>query len=288
MLPPNNDKMPKTQPVQRGTTKPFRVKGQVKTSPESDWYVDVADGSVDGWSVVHKFGAANVGTTYTPVCEGGFYRTPQVAGATTLRIKAGGDANDTAAGTGAREVTLEGLNATGAEIVETIATNGASASTATTNSFIRLHRLYVSASGTYATQSTGSHVGDIVVENSAGTEDWATITSTDFARGQSQIAVYSIPTGKKGFIKEVFMSIDTNKSVDVTFFQRENILETAAPYTPMRLITEAKGLSGPFSLPIQTPINGFDGPCDIGFMAKVSTGTADLTVDFEILLKDEA
>jgi hypothetical protein len=257
--------MPKTQPVKRGTTKPVRVKGQVKTSPESDWYVDVADGAIDGWSVVHKFGAANVGTTYTPVCEGGFYRTPQVAGATTLRIKAGGDANDTAAGTGAREVTLEGLDATGAEIVETIATNGASASTATTNSFIRLHRLYVSASGTYATQSTGSHVGDIV-----------------------QIAVYSIPTGKKGFIKEVFMSIDTNKTVDVTFFQRKNILETAAPYTPMRLITEAKGLSGPFSLPIQTPINGFDGPCDIGFMAKVSTGTADLTVDFEILLKDEA
>jgi len=261
----------------------------VNLSPETfskEWYVALAEGLVPGWSVVHKFGAANVTATYTPVCEGGFYRTPQVAGATQLRIKAGGNAADTAAGAGAREVTLQGLDATGAEITETIATNGASASSATTASFIRLHRLWVSASGTYATQSAGSHAGDIVIEDSAGTQDWATIASTDFPRGQSQIGIYSIPAGKTGYIKEVFGTVDSNKTMNIAFFQRKNILETAAPYSSMRLITEMKGISGPFSLLITTPVNGFTGPCDIGFMAKVSTGTGDLTVDFEIMLKD--
>jgi hypothetical protein len=238
----------------------------VNISPETfskEWYVALAEGLVPGWSVVHKFGAANVGTTYTPVCEGGFYRTPQVASAT-----------------------LQGLDATGAEITETLATNGASASSATTNSFLRLHRFWVSSSGTYATQSTGSHVGDIVIEDSAGTQDWATIVSTDFPKGQSQIGVYSIPTGKTGYIQEVFGTVDSNKTMNIAFFQRKNILETAAPYTPMRLITEMKGISGPFNLLVTTPINGFTGPCDIGFMAKVPTGTGDLTVDFEIMLKD--
>ena len=251
-----------------------------------DWYKQVASGDVPGWSVVHKFGTLNATTTYSPVCEGGFYRTPQVASATQLRIKAGGNANDTAGGSGAREITLQGLDTTGAEITETLTTNGASASSPTTNSFLRLHRLWVSASGTYASQTAGSHAGDIVIENSAGTEDWATISSTDFPRGQSQIGVYSIPTGKIGYIKEVFGTVDSNKTLNIAFFQRKNILETAPPYTPMRLITEMKGISGPFSFLITTPVNGFTGPCDIGFMAKTGTGNGDLTVDFEILMKD--
>lgn len=280
--------MPIKQTVKR-TDRGTATGKPVNISPETfskEWYVALAEGLVPGWSVVHKFGAANVGTTYTPVCEGGFYRTPQVASATQLRIKAGGNVADTAAGAGAREITLQGLDATGAEITETLATNGASASSATTNSFLRLHRFWVSSSGTYATQSTGSHVGDIVIEDSAGTQDWATIVSTDFPRGQSQIGVYSIPAGKTGYIQEVFGTVDSNKTMNIAFFQRKNILETAAPYTPMRLITEMKGISGPFNLLVTTPINGFTGPCDIGFMAKVPTGTGDLTVDFEIMLKD--
>lgn len=251
------------------------------------FFFGLANGSIPGHSVVHKFGAANVGTTYTPVCEGGNWRTPQVAAATTLRIKAGGNAADTAAGLGAREVTLSGIDASGNEIQETLATNGASASAATTNSFIRLHRLWVSASGTYADQSNGSHVGDITIEDSAGTQDWAIIKSANWPRGQSQIGCFTIPAGKRGFIQNVFVSVDTTKTVDISFFQRQNILETAAPYTAMRLITEMKGISGPFSLAIGTPINGFHGPSDIGFMARTPAGTADLTVDYEILLKDE-
>lgn len=280
--------MPIKQTVKR-TNRGTATGKPVNLSPKTfskEWYVALAEGLVPDWSVVHKFGAANVGTTYTPVCDGGFYRTPQVAGATQLRIKAGGNANDTAAGSGAREITLKGLDATGTEITETLATNGASASSATTNSFMRLHQMWVSASGTYATQSAGSHVGNIVIEDSGGTQDWATISSTDFPRGQSQIAVYSIPAGKTGYIKEVFGTVDSNKTMNIAFFQRKNILETAAPYTPMGLITEMKGISGPFSFLVTTPINGFTGPCDIGFMAKVPTGTGDLTVDFEIMLKD--
>jgi hypothetical protein len=93
----------------------------------ADFYLEVHKGNVTGHSIIHKFGHNTaIPTTYTPVTSIGSYPTPQVSGATTLRIKAGGDANDTAAGTGAREITLIGVDETGAEVTETLATAGAS------------------------------------------------------------------------------------------------------------------------------------------------------------------
>ena len=55
-----------------------------------------------------------------------------------VRIKAGGDANDTAAGSGAQEVTVWGLLADLTFAKEAIATNGATVSTKTTQKFFRV------------------------------------------------------------------------------------------------------------------------------------------------------
>ena len=152
--------------------------------------------------IVHKFGHNNaVTTTFAPLCQGGIWRTPQPAAATQVRVKAG-NANDTAAGSGARAVMIEGRNALGEIVTETLATAGASAGANSTNSYIRIHRAFVSASGTYATAtaSTGSQSADIVIENAAGTEDWLTIESSGLTAGQSEIGAYMIPKGFDGFI----------------------------------------------------------------------------------------
>ena len=186
--------------------------------------IDIARGSVRGFSSVHKFGAATVGTSFVPVARGSVWQTPQVAGATTLRIKASGDANDTAAGTGAREVCLQGLDETGALVEECVATAGASASSATTTTFIRLFRAWVSESGTYASQSAPSHADDIVIENGAGGTDWATLSATGFARGQSEIGCYTVPRGYQAYVKGFVVSSDASKSTDFIFYQRRNIL----------------------------------------------------------------
>ncbi len=79
---------------------------------QENTYDRISRGLVDGQSVVHKFGRGVVGTSFVPIAFGNIYRTPQPANATALRVKAG-DANDTAAGTGAREVMVQGLSATG-------------------------------------------------------------------------------------------------------------------------------------------------------------------------------
>lgn len=254
------------------------------------WWLSTARGLSTGISNVKKFGRNPlVGTTFEVISVGGIYRTPQAASATTVRVKAG-NANDDALGSGARKILIEGLNESFQKVTEEIVTAGASPSAATTALFTRIYRAYVSESGTYATASAGSHAGDIVIENSAGTEDWLTIDSTGFPKSQSEIAVFSIEAGKSGYVKMRNLSVDSGKTVDLIFFSRENINETAPPYTAQRAQSVITGVSGggleTFG-DVDIPFGPYIGPTDIGFMGKASTGTASIAVEFEIFIIGE-
>ena len=245
---------------------------------------DVAAGILPGNTIVHKFGTnLSVGTSFVPVSIGGVYPTPQVSGATTLRVKAGGNANDDAAGSGAREITIEGIDATGALISESVATAGASASSATSASFLRVFRAYVSASGTYATATAGSHSAAITIENGAGGTDWCTIDATGFPKSQSEIGVYTVPLGYTGYIWSADIFTDSSKTTDVLLFKRDSILETSAPYEGMRVQYEVSLKGGQSHIEWDNPLK-FDALTDVGFMAKVDTGTAKVVTEFELML----
>jgi hypothetical protein len=256
----------------------------------STWtWLDVARGLSSGVSTVKKFGRNyGVTSTYSPLCIGGVYPTPQTG--STLRIKAGGDANDTAAGSGARQITIEGLDDSFNLISETIATAGASESFATTAIFTRLFRFYVSESGTYATASSGSHSGDIVIEDSAGVGDWGTIDSVDFPKSQSEVGAYSVPLSKTAFVKLRSLTIDSGKTVNVGLFARSGIDQVSPPYDAMRTQSVVSGVSGgsieTFGS-VDVPFGPYSGGTDIGFMAKVSSGTASVSVEFEVFLLDD-
>lgn len=253
----------------------------------TNYNLEVAKGNVSGSTYVHKFGANElVDTALKPVTTTTTYPTPQVAGATTLRIKAGGNANDTLAGSGAREVTFVGLDETGALLIEAVTTLGVLASAVTTGTFIRLFTAQVTSSGSYATSVAGSHSAAITIENGAGGTDWAIIPlNNSFATSRSRIAVYTVPLGKTAYLLRYDATIETTKIVDLVFFKRENILETAAPYTPMEMVFEAEGLTEEKHVIFPAPFR-FPELTDIGFMAAVSVGNAEVTIDFTILLVD--
>lgn len=245
--------------------------------------LNISRGLASGCRVVHCFGRNTaIGATFTPITRSGFYRTPQVSGATALRVKAGGNANDTAAGTGARAVTLVGLNANGDLISETIATAGVSASAATSQTFIRLLDAKVSSSGTYATQSSPSHVGNIIIENAAGGNDWALISDGSFPRGDTEIGVYTTPRGRSGYIHHIRLSSDVEKKSNIVFFKRSGILETEAPYSAMTLVSEYPNVSGTRLLEFDPPL-AFPELTDFGFMAKIDASTVDVTVSFDVV-----
>lgn len=251
------------------------------------WGLEVARGNVPNTAAKHQFGSAiDITTSYTPVTTNQVYMTKQVAGAVSLRIKAGGNANDTAAGSGAREVTLVGLDETGAEVTKTVATAGASASSATTATFIRLYDAYVSSSGAYGLPGTGAHSAAITIEDSGGTADWAVISATGYPHGKSHIGCYSVPLGKQAFITHYQLTMDGNKPVDFILITRENILETAAPYTSAESELEVFGLQESLSHnDVSVPAGPYPALTDLIWMAK-GASAPDVTVDFEILLED--
>lgn len=257
--------------------------------PTFPW-LDIGRGLVTGITEIKKFGRNDsVGTTFVPVAQGGVYQTPQSGSATALRIAAG-DAADDASGNGAREITLEGLDENFNLVTEAVATAGTNASSATTTTFTRLFRAYVSASGTYATASAGSHTADIVIENSAGGTTWGRIESSiGFPVAQTEIGAYSIPSGYTAYVFLDNVITDATKSVDLIFFWRADIDQTSAPYSAMRAQSVLGGLTeGGLQLSGRVvPLGPYVGPADIGFMAKIDTGTATVSVEFEIILVQE-
>lgn len=268
---------------------PYNLNSPAILTRQSLPWLDIARSLVTGITTIKKFGRNSaVGTSFVPIALGGVWQTPQSASATTLRIKAGGNANDTAAGSGARSVTLVGTDANFAELTETVATAGASASSATSGSFTRINRLYVASSGTYATAAAGSHSAAITIENGSGGTDWATIDATNFPKGQGEIGAYCVPAGKTAYVFLRQITVDSTKSNDLVFFWRDGADDTAAPYSAMRSQSVVIGLKSNLNFPeVDAPLGPYVGPCDIGFMGKVDAGTASLAVEFDIYLVSE-
>jgi len=255
----------------------------------STYFVDVVSGNApSGAKVVHKFGRNDaVGTTFASVAMGGIWRTPQVAGATTLRVKAGGDVADTAAGAGARSIVLEGIDSTGAYATETLVTAGVSASASTSTSWLRIFRAYVGTSGTYSVVVANSHADVITIENTAGTEDWVIIDANGVARAQSEIAAYTVPTGKTAYLMDIHYAVDTTKTTGIILFQRAGILRASAPYTAARELLVLSGIASSGTQTFEIPLGPFKEHTDIWVMANVSATTSEIGVGFEILLKDK-
>lgn len=256
----------------------------VRQKTSLPWSHHVSRNNMFQAHVHHQFGR-NIAcpTTYVPVTDNGIYRTPQVAGATKLRIKAGGNAADTAAGSGARSVRLVGINESGNEVTEVIATAGASASALSVNNYIRLYMAEVETSGTYGTQTAGSHAGNITIENAAGTQDWAQIQLNGFPSGTTGIGSFTIPRNHVGLVSSVQINVDQTKTTDVLVLMREGILDTAAPYKPIQKVQEFLGVSRSISIKFDVPIK-FAELTDLGVLAKVSNGTGAVSVDIEVLV----
>lgn len=248
-----------------------------------DWLERVSRGLVPGASVIHKFGAGTINTTLRPIATANTYKTPQANAAVSLEVVGG--VNDTAAGSGAREVTLVGIGPDGMEKTEVVATSGASPA-AVSGTWIRLYRKWVSASGTYADDTTPSHTTQIDVQEAGGGDVWGTIAvDGGFGLGQSQIGCYTVAINKVAYILSTTFAVDSTKAISMYFFKRDGILKTAPPYDAMRVNNTYVGLSGVGEFVHRT--NEKFGPgSDIGFMGKTSSGTANASIEFELLIID--
>jgi len=253
-------------------------------SPNDNFWLNVTQGLIEKYDEEHKFGTYElVGGTFVPIARGGVYQTPTAA----VALEAvSGSANDTVAGTGGRTLAIRGLDTNWLEITQIINMNGLTP-VPIPISMTRVYDAWIVDSGSYASQTVPSHNGLITVRTAGAGPTWIQIYPTGFPRGKAQCGIFTIPLGKSAVIYFHYISVDSNKSADIIFFERENTNIVAAPYGAMHAGPEFVGVSGFVSLvESASPQGPFIGPCDIGFMGSFPTGSGSISIDYELILFD--
>lgn len=178
-------------------------------------------GFVPGWRAASWFGySKSVGTTRVGISPGAFPVTFPAA-ATKLQCTSA-NANDTAAGTGARKILITGLNSEYEEITEEVALTGQTAKD-TVAEFLRVNGIVVVEAG-----SGGVNAGNIWLSVDGATLS-SGVPSNDadkvgiIAAGdnKSAMAWATVPKGCNAQIKRATVSVAPEKSVDIEFFYRD-------------------------------------------------------------------
>lgn len=247
----------------------------------AQFLAEVAAGNVPGHACVRVFSKnPAIGTTEEDMwVVGGVY--PWLEAAESFRIKAGGNANDTAAGSGARAVEIDFLDEAGTLTTETLATNGASASSETAANGIRLLQARVSSVGSY----TGKAAAVIDIETTSTT---TLIGRININLAESRLSMYSVPLGKTAYILRVRTMVEGSKNCSVYAYYRNDLLDVTAPMSPrIRFLifdNQSGGTSDGFTL--QCPIK-FEALTDIWWAGNTSSGSSSASIAYDILLVDD-
>jgi hypothetical protein len=121
---------------------------------------------------------------------------------------------DNSGGTGARTVSIQGLNADYNLVSETVTLAGVSASSATSNSYVHIHRMIVATAG-----SGLINAGTI---NAVADTDGTTTTVIAANFGQTQTSIYIIPAGYTAYLSrvEAGAQVAANGTLDVALYAK--------------------------------------------------------------------
>jgi len=176
-----------------GTSEPFELQ--------------VARGQIGWHEPLFKFGFnPDVDDSLETVwAEGGIYG--YLSSATTLKVSSS-SANDTSAGTGARTVTLTGLDANYDELTETVTLSGQTA-VDTTNSFIRINRMIVNTAGTGEQNAGVIYAGTGTVTAGVPANKYATIAVGD---NQTLMGLWTVPRGYTAYLTQSHITVATEQN----------------------------------------------------------------------------
>jgi len=237
---------------------------QNKTEP---FDLQVARGQVYGHSVLNIYGyQASVGTSFVPVWEGNSsYTFPSSAIQMHLvsSVNTGADATSL--------ITISGLDANYNQISENIKLNGTTAVT-TVKSYFRINSMTV---------ASGAPTGNITLKDTSDTTLYAEIAA---GNGRTLMGIYTVPAGYTFYLSR----IDINTSLNANpagFATYQNYQTNSAGVSTVTIVA-------PFTNNYHTQRvmpRLVSEKTDIQLQAKVSTGTAALTVSQEgYLIKNAA
>ena len=251
----------------------------------SDFYMEVARGSFADMELVMVFGHNDLVPNGTWEVVNDIHSvTPFFpAAVTTVRVKAGGNAADAAAGNGARTIIIYGVNSSLVRDSEVITLNadGTLASASTSTSWWRVDRAEVVTCGIYATPK---NTGRIVIEDTAGTGEFVSI---DAGEGHSHNSVFAVPLGVTAHIKAINVTVDALKAADLQLWTRENFNVVTAPVSPQKIQHIFDGVLGVANYVPLGPDASIVGPADIWMDARGAGVGTEVTAEFELLCIDD-
>ena len=193
---------------------PYGVKqidGKIRTSSMPYLY-DIAEGHVPGHTALRISGLnSNVAAAWETVHHPSTLRTYLTA-AERLQVTSTAAADDGAPlGTGARTVTISGLDANYVALSETVIMNGV-ANVLTDASFLRIQSVHVATAGT-----TGYNEGTITVSDFA---DAIVLDQIEIQENQSMAAAYTVPAGYMAYIVQALATESSSKGCEFGFWVR--------------------------------------------------------------------
>ncbi len=236
---------------QVGTSEPFELQ--------------VARGQIPGHSFNHKFGAVpamSVNTTGTVWdVNDTLYPWSSFSSAGTLTVSraSASDAN--------KIITIVGLDANYNEITENVTLTNVSGN-ATTQSFVRIYRAFMF-------NGSATNVGHIDVLKGA-----TTVLRITAEKGQSLMAVYTVPAGYSGYLTQGVMTVEQGGDCTGDMFFRYG------GQTAFRIGHSFEVANGEYSYSFSVPIR-LPEKTDIDVRASVRTNNARVTAAFDVILVKE-
>ena len=247
----------------------------------NDFSLDIERGLDSGKEAIRVFG-------YNEAVPNGSYADVYNYGGTTalypfpttletIRIKAGGNAADTAAGAGARTVLVTFLDSTGIETTETLTTAGASASAATSVACSRFIKAEVVTSGTIRFSNTA----DILIENITTGLILGVIPAE---QGATANAIYTVPLDHTAYMTGIHIEVESGatKDADVHLYSRTNALTFSAPFGAKKLEKEWTSFQGESNIDFRTHIV-FPALTDIWLEAKGNGAVTGVEADMSFI-----
>ena len=142
-----------------------------------------------------------------------------------VRIRAGGNVNDTALGTGANAIVIEGIDSSFNLVQTILPTNGALVSGATTELFWRTNFVFVASVGVYG----GANAGIITLEDTDGNF----LLDVQSLEGISQSASLGTPGSHTAVLQAILLVVEGTKEVTFQFNARTTFDQVAAPFLPI-------------------------------------------------------
>jgi len=238
----------------------------------TDFYLEVSKGNVDDHAIVNIAGTnPSVGTATEEVWDAGGVLVYPIAEESWELVSA--DVNDSAAGTGAQEVTIDYLDGDYVEQQAVVSTNGGTVSTGITDGF-RFIRARVSAVG-----SGGENAGNVAIQVTGGGNIRGQINPGDTSN-QSQDSHYTIPAGKTGYF--VFFYEEISKNEDIRF----NVRRTDGANGIFRTIITSALYQSQFGVPLKAPVDPLPEKTDLKVECVSTNSAAVATIYIQLVLVD--